>query len=374
MYTRKSSVVALVSLLVLTSAGLGSSAVAQSISAEFPEATFPEKIFGGLSGEVLFYDTSGGPTTEARNTTLFRRFTELTGVQFRSDFYADPTKFYAWMQNGTPPPWSLIELPGTSELNRAKAAGYLEKLDPALVPLDKLDPGAVDEYGIRIMNYSIQMIWNTEAFPESGPKPQSWADFYDLEKFPGKRCMYKSAQTGATLESALLADGVKPDQLYPLDVDRAFKKLDTIKDQIVWWTSGAQGIQYLTSGECQFGVSWNGRIASAIKEDKAPIGLSWNQALYSSAVLAVPKGAPNSKAGQAAIAMWILDKRGQIDYVSRLPYATNIKALSLDDYPAEVRQYLVGGDNLKNAIAEDTAYYEEHLPELTDRLNAWLQR
>ncbi|AZO07865.1 extracellular solute-binding protein [Mesorhizobium sp. M3A.F.Ca.ET.080.04.2.1] len=362
-------------IVVAGLASLATGAAAQSRNSdEFPKATFPEKTFDGLKGEVLFYDTSGGPTTEARNATVFSRFADLTGVRFRSDVYPDPTKFYAWMQTGNPPPWSLIELPGTSELERAKAAGYLEKLDRSLIPLDQLDPADVDDYGIRMMNYSIQMIWNTQAFPMSGPHPGSWADFYDLKKFPGKRCMFKNAQTGATFESALLADGVKPDQLYPLDVDRALKKLDTIKDQIVWWSSGAQGIQYLTTGECQIGVSWNGRIAGAVNEDHAPIGLSWNQALYSTAVLAVPKGAPNDRAGQAAIAMWILDKKGQINFVSRVPYATNIKGLSLTDYPANVRSYLVGGENLKTAIREDSSYYKENLPSLTERLNAWLQQ
>ncbi|MQV19741.1 extracellular solute-binding protein [Sinorhizobium meliloti] len=191
---------------------------------------------------------------------------------------------------------------------------------------------------------------------------------------PVARSMFKFPQTGATLESALLADGVPADKLYPLDVDRALKKIETIKDHIVWWTSGSQAIQFMTNGECDIGINWSARIANAINYDEAPLGVTWHQGLYNTAYWAIPKGAANLKAGQAAIAMWILDRKGQIDYVTRWPQPTDIKGLSLDDYPEKVKPYLPVGDNLKTAIREDAAYYEQNLPALIERFNAWLQQ
>ena len=82
--------------------------------------------------------------------------------------------------------------------------------------------------------------------------PKTWADLFDAEKFPGKRTFYKWSAPGV-IEAALLADGVAPDKLYPLDLDRAFKKLDTIKDDIIWWIGGAQSQQLLASAEAPFG-------------------------------------------------------------------------------------------------------------------------
>lgn len=72
------------------------------------------------------------------------------------------------------------------------------------------------------------------------------------------------------LEAALLADGVPMDELYPLDLDRAFAKLDTIKDDIVWWTKGAEPSQMLSTGEADYALAWSGRIATA-KDEGSPL-------------------------------------------------------------------------------------------------------
>ena len=94
-----------------------------------------------------------------------------------------------------------------------------------------------------------------------------------MKNFSGKRTFYKWSAPGV-LEIALLADGVAPDKLYPLDLDRAFRKLDTIKSEIVWWSGGAQSQQLLASGEASVGQFWNGRVFAVQKEQEG-IGISW---------------------------------------------------------------------------------------------------
>ena len=94
------------------------------------------------------------------------------------------------------------------------------------------------------------------------PSITSFADFFDLQNFPGKRGVYNYV-SGGLPEIALVADGVAPDALYPLDMDRAYKKMDTIKDQMVWWDTGAQSAQLLADGEVSMGMSWNGRLSEA---------------------------------------------------------------------------------------------------------------
>ena len=107
--------------------------------------------------------------------------------------------------------------------------------------------------------YSSVLAYSQKKFPKDAPK--SWADFWDVKKFPGRRALRNHPL--ATLEAALMADGVPPDKLYPLDVDRAFKKLEEIKPHItVWWTSGAQSAQLLNDGEVDMVMAWNGRVSA----------------------------------------------------------------------------------------------------------------
>ena len=121
--------------------------------------------------------------------------------------------------------------------------------------------------------------------------PNSWADFWDVKKFPGRRALRNHPI--ATLEAALMADGVAPDKLYPLDVDRAFKKLEEIKPNItVWWTSGAQSAQLLNDGEVDMEMAWNGRV-SAVAKEGAKVAFTYNQGILQSTSLCILKGAPN---------------------------------------------------------------------------------
>jgi putative spermidine/putrescine transport system substrate-binding protein len=197
-------------------------------------------------------------------------------------------------------------------------------------------------------------------------------DLYDTQKFPGKRCMFKYPQYGAVLESALIADGVERDKLYPLDLDKAFAKLDTIKSDILWWSNGDDAIRLLSSGECSIGIAWSGRVFNAAKKDKAPIAMVWQDSLYSSSVYAVPKGAPNPVAGQAMIAHFIGDVEGQVALVKELTYTTGLAALSPADYGDEVAPFIVAGENEKKAILEDAAYYAKNISEVADRFNRWV--
>src|SRR5580700_1787510 len=141
-------------------------------------------------------------------------------------------------------------------------------LDPAAKKLDitKLPNAAAmpenyrSPYSVAYEFYSSVLAYSQTKYP-AGAAPDSWADFWDVKKFPGRRALRNHPL--ATLEAALMADGVAPDELYPLDVDRAFKKLEQIKPYItVWWTSGAQSAQLLNDGEVDMVMAWNGRVSA----------------------------------------------------------------------------------------------------------------
>lgn len=348
------------------------STVVPSAAQDFPPDQFPPSVYGNLQGPLVVYDPGGGALIKARLETIGKDFTKLTGVELKHDFNGDNVKFFAAMENGGQIPWSVVEFATEGDFLRAKAAGDVEKLDSSIVPLNKLVAGTYDEYGFPITRYGINLVYNTTKFPDKAKAPSSLGDLMDTKRFPGKRCLFKYPQFGATLEAALLGDGVPRDKLYPLDVDRAFKKLDTIKDDIVWWSGGDEAIRLLTTGECDLGVAWSGRVYTAVTNDHAPLAIVWNDALYANGVFAIPKGAPNPKAGEAFLAMWLSDIKGQRDFVSKIPYTTPIAQLEKEGYPEALGPWLVAGHNVEVAIPENGQYYAEHLKELLERFNTWV--
>ncbi|BDA87177.1 ABC transporter substrate-binding protein (plasmid) [Aureimonas sp. SA4125] len=324
-----------------------------------------------VSGELIWYDASGGATTRAREETVTKDFIAETGISVRGDYNSDMTKFFAAMDGGATIPWSMIEFPTKGDFIRARDAGYLLKLDPSMVDVTKLQLGSYDEYGVDVMRYGIVLTYNTEKFSGANA-PTSLKDIYDLERFPGKRCMFKYPQFGAVLESALLADGVGRGELYPLDLDRAFKKLDTIKSETLWWGNGDEAVRLISSGDCSIGVAWSGRVYGAVRNDKAPLAMVWQDSLYSQAVYAVPKGASNADAGQAMIGHFIADLEGQKALVREIPYTTAISALGVEDYGDDLAEWLIAGDNEAKAIVEDAGYYAKNLTDVVDRFNRWI--
>lgn len=346
-------------------------ALSSAVSLTAVGAVLSDDVRSKASGTVIWHDASGGATTRAREETVVKNFVEETGVKARADFNADMTKFFAAMESGGRILWSMVEFPTKGDFIKARDAGYLEKLDPSIVDVSKLRDGSYDEYGVEVMRYGIVFTYNTEKFsPADAPK--NVRDLFDVKRFPGKRCLFKYPQFSGVLESALLADGVSRDQLYPIDSDRAFKKLDTIKSDIAWWSNGDDAIRLLSSGECSMGIAWSGRVFGAVTLDKAPLAIQWQDSLYAQAVYAVPKGATNADAGQAMIAHFISDLEGQKALVKKITYTTDIAGLDAAAYGAEMAPWIVQGENQQKAIQENAEFYSKHIAELVDRFNRWV--
>ncbi len=156
---------------------------------------------------------------------------------------------------------------GEPELLRGCDEGLFERLDPARFgDPAQFVPGTFSECGVATYVWSMVMAYDSTKLARA---PQSWADFWNVREFPGKRGLRKGAKY--TLEVALLADGVKAEDLYkvlatPEGVSRAFAKLDQLKPNIQWWEAGAQPPQWLAAGDVVMSAAYNGRIAAAQKE------------------------------------------------------------------------------------------------------------
>lgn len=346
-------------------AGLGSVSPA---SAQNTDA-----LYKGYSGQDFVYNGAGdsGTLKDGLMNTVLAAFAKQTGVNMLFDaFCCGVAKLQAQQDSGNVT-WSITQFSTMADLRQAEQKNMLLKIDRSVVPLDQLENGSYDDYAIYAYPYAAVVAWNTKKWPLSGKHPQKIEDVLDVASFPGKRCLYKYPQFGGTLEAALLADGVAPDKLYPLDLTRAFKKLDAIRSDIVWWNSGSQGVQQLVSGACDIAILWNGPASMALRNNAGSFAIAWGHAVWDYTPVSIPKGVKNEKAAQALLHLMVTDRSEQEEFVKQTAYVL----MPLKDQvaiPQDVAPWVLTADRRKSAILEDTPYYTANIATLLPRFNAWV--
>ncbi len=250
---------------------------------------------------------------------------------------------------------------------------YYEKIDwPALLNTEDFIPGAISECGVGIYVVGIVMAYNKEALP-SGPK--NWTDFWDIKNIPGKRSLRKVAQ--GNLEYALMADGVAPKDVYqaletPQGVNRAFEKLDEIKDHIIWWETGAQPVQMLASNDVIMSSAYNGRIDAA-KDEGYPLDVVWNEGIFETDYWVIPKGSPNKELAIDFV-RFASSPEAQAELAKRVTYGpTNKRTMDLLD-SSRSGVLPTSPENSKNVLYTDAAFWLDHGEELEQRFTAWSAR
>ena len=253
-----------------------------------------------LAGAALAQEKSvtiaswGGSYQEAQSKALFQPASEATGVVVKEETYGGMSDVRLQVQSGAVT--FDIVASGSGSASRAAEEGLLEELDYNVIDVSTFYPTLKMSHCVGGDVFSTVYAWNTETVGEEGPT--SWADFWDVEKFPGKRA-YRGKVAGA-LEPALMADGVAPEDVYEVlgseeGIERAIDKIRELKPHIdVFWSSGAQHAQLMKDGEVDMTTGWNGRFDVA-KADGAKVAYSFEQALLDYDCFAIPKGAPNTR-------------------------------------------------------------------------------
>lgn len=292
-------------------AGLGAGTALSTLGSRFAFAN---------SGTVNFVSW-GGTTQSAQEEAWIPLFSKETGIRVVPGGPSDYGKLKAMVESANVS-WDVVDVEHDFGVY-AGNLGLLEPLDFSIIDRDSLDPRFVTDYAIGSYISTHVLGYDKQTFGANAPA--TWADLFDTEKFPGKRAYYKWVGPGL-LEVPLLADGVAPEDLYPLDLDRAFKKLDTIKKNIVWYSSGAESQQFLASKETPLGMFWSGRLYS-LQQDGLDIDMSWNQNLVAADVLVVPKGSPNKEAAMKFLA-YAGSADGQARMANLSAYGpTNLKSI-----------------------------------------------
>ena len=177
--------------------------------------------------------------------------------------------------------WDLVDMVAADAITACDEGIAIEiDHDKLLAPAPDGTPATKDFGDMLLYPCFIAQIVYSTTFGYRTDKlktpPTTIADVFDLKKFPGKRSLEKKPI--GNLEWALLADGVSVDKVYDVlstekGLERAFKKLDTIKSEVVWWTKGAVPTQLLADGEVVMASAYNGRLFSLIEEEKQPVGM-----------------------------------------------------------------------------------------------------
>lgn len=269
---------------------------------------------------IAVYADYGGTTEAARKQAYTDSFTQKTAIKV--DYApADDAKFVLMAEQGNVI-WDAQDA-NNYEFVEFMNLDLLHKL-PSWVPrADMVVEPKYRDYASACYTFSYLMPYRTDRF--GGNKPQSWADFWDTTKFPGMRAFPNdSTDTGGVLEVALLADGVAPNKLYPLDFDRALNKLSQLRPNLLFYSSLAEGQQFLASGNAALGMMSNAR-AYAIKTQGAPIDLNWNQALLAWSGPAVQRRAPHLTNISKMIA-WESDPKRQAQFAQLTHYGPTMRA------------------------------------------------
>jgi putative spermidine/putrescine transport system substrate-binding protein len=242
------------------------------------------------AADQITFVSQGGAYQKAQTIAILDPAAKKLGITVNQDSAPDAWPVIKTQVASGKPTWDVVDTP-TGYCLRGGEQGLIEKLDFSKIPNAAAMPAEFrSDYSVAYEFYSSVLAYSEKKFA-TGAAPNSWADFWDVKKFPGRRALRNHPI--ATLEAALMADGVAPDKLYPLDVERAFKKLDEIKPNItVWWTSGAQSAQLLNDGEVDMVMAWNGRV-SALTAEGAKVAFTYNQGILQSTSLCILKGAPN---------------------------------------------------------------------------------
>lgn len=314
---------------------------------------------------TLTFPNSGGAWEDAARVAYFDTFRERTGIQILGAPYMEVARVRAMVDNNAVDV-DIMNIDATEAAALARL-GLLEEIDYSGIDTSVLMPGTVHPHYFLLDVAAYIMAWNTRSFDESS-RPRNWAEYFDVDGKPGQRSLWRMAPQ--TLEVAAMAGGQPGEALYPIDLDLAFSQLDRVKDDLTWWSSGAQGAQLVIDGEVDMGVVWNGRVFQA-KIDGAPVDYTFDQALFVCDAIVIPKGARNKEAAQEFIRT-LLDAQNQATFAKHIPYGpVNTEAFALMS-PEELALLPNSPQNGGTGVLQDFDYWAEHGPELFDRFNRWL--
>ena len=328
----------------------------------------------------------GGAYTKSQVEAYHKPWIAATGNQIKSEDYNGGIAEIKAQVEADNVSWDVIDVE-LSDAIRACDEGLLEEMDHSSLPAapdgtaatDDFLPGTLYDCAVASIVWSTIFAYDKEKMADG---PTTIADFFDTEKFPGKRGLRKNPK--ANLEMALMADGVAAGDVYDVlgtdeGVDRAFAKLDSIKSEVVWWEAGAQPPQLLADGEVAITTAYNGRIFNAVADENKDFEIVWDGQVYDLDLWVVPKGSPNKEAAMDFVAFSTATEQlaAQASYISYGPARKSSGPLVGKFHNKDIDmgpQMPTAEVNLTNALQNDFEFWADNQDQLSERFNAWLAK
>ncbi|KRP93401.1 spermidine/putrescine ABC transporter substrate-binding protein [Bradyrhizobium pachyrhizi] len=327
-----------------------------------------------FAADQLTITSYGGALQMSNRKAYFEPFAKATGIKVTEDeFNGEIAKIRAMVQSKTVS-WDVVDV-SPALVTQLCAEGTAETIDWSKLGLNRAKISGADKYdcGVPYVISAQVIAYDKDKLPSV---PKTIADLFDTQKFPGKRGLLK--QPWGNLEWALIADGVAIKDVYrvldtPEGVDRAFRKLDTIKKDVVWFQSNAQAPQLLADGQLVMTSTYNGRIYDAVKNSGKHFEIMWDAQQWEWGVWTIPKGSPHLDAAYKFLA-FVTSPQAQSDLAHYIPYGpTNEEAIALVD-PAMLSHLPTAPDHMGNVRPRDAAFWADKGDELGQRFTAWLTK
>ena len=318
------------------------------------------------SGKVVL-NTWGGAYQEAQEKAIVAPFEEETGIKVTVTNPIDYAKLKA-MVDSNQVVWDVADVePYISR--RGCKEGWLAKLDYDVIDRSRfLESMPTTPCSVPNGAFGLGVAYNTDDFGDS--PPEGWADFFDTQAFPGKRAIPKYAESGI-LEAALLADGVAKEDLYPIDHERAFAKLDTIKDELVFWESGDQSEQLMQTGEVRLCACWATRMYDAKTNLDAPVAVQFNEMVYGWDDFVVPKGAENLAEAMRFIEFGTATEQ-EIGMTKYTPWGPSDTEAADNPAPETADWVPTSPKHRQIGVPIDYEWWAENYPKLDELFAQWL--
>ncbi|MBX6750038.1 MAG: extracellular solute-binding protein [Micromonosporaceae bacterium] len=262
--------------------------------------------------------------------------------------------------------WNIVTVPPGHAIENCGT--LYEKLKVPGLDDDQFAPGTHGECFVAALRYSVIFSYNTEKWPDPEAAPKAVADFFDVERFPGKRGV-AATLTDGILEWALLADGVDPASLYPLDVDRALAKWASIRDHTTWTANADQLLALVRSQEVDMQLLLQPHTLAAIDRE-VPIAPVWDVTLTTVSGLAIPRGSAYTEH-----ALQFLSFVLQPNQQSRIAEVTAVEPVNRDADPnRSVNSNSVnafGPANTGTTVAIDQQWWGQNWADALAEFNAW---
>lgn len=314
-------------------------------------------------GKRVIVVNFGGKMGDVKRKAFYDPFTRDTGIEVVTVSPPEVAKLKLMVEQDAVE-WDLVDLP-PAWFGSAKRHGLLQQIDDTIVDRTEALPEAQDPFACGVSISAGGIGFPTDRL--QGVQPKNWGEFWDVENHPGRRGL--RTRVSDTLEIALMADGVAPADVYPCDIERAFKALDRIKPHVSHWiASTAQTVSLIQSNETDYTFTFTTRV-KGMQESGVPMDYSFDQNLIHMVRTAVPTGAPNSD-GAMRLLSYIMDPERQVEMANGSGDAPTYIS-SLEKVDPAVRKWLPDLTSNNNLMV-DGDWWAANNEELGPRMKEWL--